>query len=222
MTKPVILQVNGLRLHFPQRELFADWSTHIPPGLTLVQGAESSGKTTLLRILAGDLAVNAGELRILGISLHDQPAAYKQHVFWVEPRSTAFDQLTPHDYFASVQRMYPRFDPLLLTELTQGLSLSVHLNKALYMLSAGSKRKVWLAAAFASGATVTLLDQPFAALDKASIGCVMALLARAAAHHERAWVMADYEAPGDLLLAEVIDLGTNASNASSGNGRPNR
>ena len=32
-------------------------------------------------------------------------------------------------------------------------------------LSAGTRRKVWLAGAFASGAAVTLLDEPFAALD---------------------------------------------------------
>lgn len=81
------------------------------------------------------------------------------------------------------------------------------MNKQLYMFSAGSKRKVWLAAAFASGAAVTLLDEPFAALDKASIGFVVELLEDAADHPERAWVIADYEAPGDVRLASVIDLG---------------
>ena len=74
------------------------------------------------------------------------------------------------------------------------------------MLSTGSKRKVWLAAAFASGAAVTLLDEPFAALDKASIGFVLELLGDVAAHTERAWVLADFEAPGKVPLAAILDL----------------
>ena len=74
------------------------------------------------------------------------------------------------------------------------------------MLSTGSKRKVWLAAAFASGAPVTLLDEPFAALDQASIGFVMELLQDAAQHPTRAWVLAHYEAPGEVPLAAIIEL----------------
>jgi energy-coupling factor transporter ATP-binding protein EcfA2 len=74
------------------------------------------------------------------------------------------------------------------------------------MLSTGSKRKVWLAAALASGAAVTLLDEPFAALDQASINFVLELLADATEHPTRAWVMADYTAPEGVPLAAIIDL----------------
>lgn len=204
---PAILQVNGLSFHFPQRELFSDWSTRIPPGLTLVRGGEDRGKTTLLRLLAGELPANAGELTVNGIGLTDQPLVYRQQVFWTDPQSGAFDQVTPADYFKSMHRLYPKFDHQLLDALIVGLSLAPHLQKAIYMLSAGSKRKVWLAAAFASGAAVTLLDEPFAALDKASIGFVMELLEDAADHPARAWVIADYEAPGDVPLAAMINVG---------------
>jgi ABC-type multidrug transport system ATPase subunit len=187
--------------------LFQHLSAQIPSGVTWVQGGEDRGKTTLLRLLAGELRAQAGTLSINGISFKDQPAAYQAQVFWVAPRSEAFDPLIVADFFASVQHRYPRFDAQLLAELVEGLSLAEHLNKALYMLSAGSKRKVWLAAAFASGAAVTLLDEPFAALDMASIRVVTELLADAAEHNQRAWVIADYEAPSGLPLAGVIDLG---------------
>ena len=85
--------------------------------------------------------------------------------------------------------------------------LGPHLAKPGTMLSAGTKRKVWLAGAFASGAAVTLLDEPFAALDKASIGFVLELLDDAAAGSARAWVVADYEAPRGVPLAAEVDLG---------------
>jgi energy-coupling factor transporter ATP-binding protein EcfA2 len=102
---------------------------------------------------------------------------------------------------------YPDWDEPLLDELIAGLSLTPHVEKPMYMLSTGSKRKVWLAAAFASGAAVTLLDEPFAALDKASIGLVLELLQDAADHPARAWVVADYEAPAQVPLVAVIALG---------------
>jgi energy-coupling factor transporter ATP-binding protein EcfA2 len=73
-----------------------------------------------------------------------------------------------------------------LGELINGLSLTPHAGKPLYKLSTGSKRKFLLAGAFASGAMVTLLDEPFSALDKASIGFVMELLEEATHHPTRA------------------------------------
>ncbi|QDL39804.1 ATP-binding cassette domain-containing protein [Rhodoferax sediminis] len=190
----------------PQRELFADWSTRIPPGVTLVRGGDGSGKSTLLRLLAGDRPAQAGTLQINGVRLGDRPGAYRRQVFWIDPRSSAFDQITPVDYFRTLHRQYSAFDEQVAGELTEGLSLAPHRDKPLYMLSTGSKRKVWLAAAFASGAAVTLLDEPFAALDKTSIGFVTELLQDAATHPARAWVMADYEAPAGVPLAAIIDL----------------
>jgi ABC-type Mn2+/Zn2+ transport system ATPase subunit len=114
--------------------------------------------------------------------------------------------MTPVAYWAAVQQRYPAFNVQLLADLVQGLSLAQHQDKALYMLSTGSKRKVWLAAAFASGAVVTLLDEPFAALDKASINLVLELLHDAATNATRAWVVADYEAPRGVPLAATIAL----------------
>lgn len=174
----------------------------------MVCGGESSGKSALLRLLAGALPANAGELTINGVSLREQSAAYRRHVFWMDQRSDAFDQLTVDDYFKSLAPLHPRFDPQVLADAIAGLSLAPHLAKQIYMLSTGSKRKVWLAAASASGAAATFLDEPFAALDKASIGFVLKLLDDAARHSSRAWLIANYEAPGEVPLAAVIDLGS--------------
>ena len=201
-----ILQADGLCFAYPQHPLFTNWSARITPGLTLLRGDDGSGKTTLLRLLAGELAADAGALTINGIALRQQPDEYRRQVFWLDPRTTQFEQITALDYFASLRDQYPMLGAGLLSKLADGLGLTPHLAKPLYMLSTGSKRKVWLSAAFASGAAVTLLDEPFAALDKGSINFVLELLADAA-QSERAWVMAHYEPPAGLALAQVIELG---------------
>jgi ABC-type multidrug transport system ATPase subunit len=201
-----MLRVLKLCFAYPDRTLFSDWSADIQPGVTVVRGGDGSGKSSLLRLLAGQLPPDAGELQIHGVSLREAPDAYRAQVFFTEPRTEAFEALTPVQYFAAQRLHYPAFDKQLLGQLVEGLALDEQMGKQLYMLSTGSKRKVFLAAAFASGAALTLLDMPFAALDKASIACVMDLLEDVSAHSERVWVLADYAAPAGLRLAGVIDL----------------
>ncbi len=201
-----ILLTHGLVFAFPQQPVFNGFSVAIPNGLTYVVGDESSGKTTLLRLFAGDLTPQAGSIAVCGVNQAGNLASYKQHVFWVNPRTSAHDGISPSEYFDLQRRIYPAFDDAMLATLIEGLSLNDHASKAMYMLSAGSKRKVWLAAAFASGAAVTLLDEPFAALDKASINFLIQQLEISAQKSKRAWVIADYEVPQNLTTNYTIDL----------------
>lgn len=201
-----ILLARGLTFAFPQQPVFNDFSVAIPPGLTYVVGDESSGKTTLLRFFAGDLTPQAGSIAVCGIRQADNLTSYKQHVFWADPRTSAHDKISPNDYFDLQRSFYPTFDNAVLLELIDGLSLNDHVSKAMYMLSAGSKRKVWLAAAFASGATVTLLDEPFAALDKASINFLIRRLETFTQSSDRALVIADYEVPQNLTANFTVNL----------------
>ncbi|QNP48116.1 hypothetical protein [Diaphorobacter aerolatus] len=50
------------------------------------------------------------------------------------------------------------------------------MHKPLLALSTGSLRKLWMAAAWASGAAITLIDEPLAALDKPSMRYVQETL----------------------------------------------
>lgn len=204
-----VLQVEGLCFAYPQRPLFNGFSARVPGGVCLVLGGDGSGKTTLLRLLAGELAAQAGMLQIKGVTLADQPGAYRDQVFWLDARTVAHDQITALQYFALQRLRYPGFlaaDSAGMAELVTGLSLAEHLEKPLYMLSTGSKRKVWLAAAFAAGAAVTLLDDPFAALDKPSMAFVSRCLAGAANEPRRSWIVANYERLDGVPLATLIEL----------------
>jgi ABC-type multidrug transport system ATPase subunit len=202
-----LLKASKLYFSHPGQKLFTDFSVSLPPGITLIRGGDGRGKTTLLRLLAGVLPAQSGQLQINGIDLQTQAENYTAQVFWVEPRSDAFDQLTAIDYVASQRSRYPDFDAAVLANMTHGLGLQEHMHKQLFMLSTGSKRKVFLAAAFASGAAVMLLDEPFAALDAASIAFILAWLKGAASDIPCAWVIADYVAPEGLPLVQVIDVG---------------
>jgi len=202
----IVLQAQDLGYAYPQRRLFHQLSFELPPGLSLVRGGDGSGKTTLLRLLAGDLPSVSGALWLKGVSLSEQPAAYRAQVFRVDHQASDLEQVTAAAQVNALSARYPGFDPARLPALVERLGLAPHWQKPLYMLSTGSRRKVGLAAAFAAGAALTLLDEPFAALDRPSINCVLALLQQAAADPARAWVVADYQAPPGLALATLLDL----------------
>lgn len=207
--QPAVLEVNGLCFAYPKRPLFSRLTASVPGGVCLVLGGDGSGKTTLLRLLAGELAAQAGTLQINGVALADHASAYREQVFRVDTRTVDYDQFTALRYFALQRLRYPGFLPAAsagMAELVAGLSLAEHLEKPLYMLSTGSKRKVWLAAAFAAGAPVTLLDDPFAALDKPSVAFVMRFLSGVANDPTHSWIVAHYDVPVGVPLAKVIEL----------------
>jgi ABC-type multidrug transport system ATPase subunit len=202
-----VLTASGLTFGYGTGLLFKDWAGQLLPGVTLVRGGDGRGKSTLLRLLAGAQAAQRGQLAIGSTSLAAAPGGYRAQVFWTEARSDAHDALTPTAYFEAMARQHAGFDSTILAGMTKGLGLEPHLHKQLFMLSTGSKRKVWLAAAFASQATVTFIDEPFAALDGPSMAFVTQCLQKAADGGQRAVVIADYEAPLGVTLAGTIDLG---------------
>ena len=147
------------------------------------------------------------------MSLTDNRPAYQRQVAWLDPRDTAGDGQTARQIFAALPPPLTGNGPDPSQRLNQhidGLSLAPHLDKTLAMLSTGTRRKVLLVAALAADAPVTLLDQPFMALDRPSIDYLLALLAEAARHPRRAWVVADYVAPPGVALAGVIELGVSS------------
>ena len=91
-------------------------------------------------------------------------------------------------------------------DLVQALQLTPHLDKQLFMLSAGSRRKVALIALLCSGVKVTCIDQPYVALDQASVRVIREFLCDMAEHPTRTWVVADYEADPALPWQHIIPL----------------
>jgi ABC-type multidrug transport system ATPase subunit len=116
------------------------------------------------------------------------------------------DDRTPQDVWDTLRRRCPRWNVAVLQELALALGLQPHLGKSLSMLSTGTRRKVALTGLLATEATVTCLDQPYAALDMASIRVIREFLHTKATHPTRTWVVADYEADVNLPWRRIVRL----------------
>lgn len=166
-----------------------------PAGVSWICGDEGTGKTTLLRLLAGHMQPTAGSV-----------TAPEGGVFWIDLQDPIHNNTTVQACWDALRADHPNWSDALQDELAQALDMHTHRHKRLNMLSTGSRRKVMVIAALASGATVTLLDQPFGGLDLASIRVIKDFLREASGHTHRAWLVADYEAPSDVPLASVLNL----------------
>lgn len=207
---PVLWACTGLR-HAPPgvtEPLFGGMDLRIAPGATLLRGGDGRGKTTLLRIIAGHLDPQEGRIA---------PGA--RDVFWIDPRASGRDgggpsaQQTPAEWWAAQALGRPDWQAGALEEHIRGFGLAEHAGKRMEQLSTGTRRKVLLAAGFASGAELVLVDEPIAGLDRASIAYLRQCLSDAAAAAS-AWpgggssvVVAHYDALGDVPWTQVVELG---------------
>lgn len=134
------------------------------------------------------------------------PQAYRQHVFWCDPASEAQDALGAEAYVENHRRLHAGWRDDLFNDLLPDLGLEGHLHKPLLGLSMGMRRKLRLACALASGAALTLMDDPLAALDRRSIDVVNDMLADCATATRRIFVGTAHEPPPDELGARVISI----------------
>lgn len=146
--------------------LFDDLSFQVRPGTALlVQGANGSGKTSLLRVIAGLTEPEVGEVRLDGLPL---PAlaresgrmafVYSGHAAALKPTLTTLENLA---FCAELTG----FDPTAVGELVDAVGLGSCADLPVQVLSAGQKRRAALARIRMSGAQLWLLDEPHTNLD---------------------------------------------------------
>ncbi len=188
-----------------ERRVFANLDFTVPAGgLLVLNGANGSGKSSLLRIMAGLLRPAQGALTWGGAPVGDDPEAqaarlrYLGHLDAVKPVLTAAENLAFWAALhgggaAEVARALATFDLTALAGVPVG------------MLSAGQKRRVALARLLAAPAEVWLLDEPTVGLDTASLARLGAAIAdhRATGGRVVAATHTALEAPD----AETLDLG---------------
>ena len=181
-TEARVLTIDQLHFAYPGAPALIDhWSASVGPGVTLLHGDTGSGKTTLLQLLAGARTAG-GRLTLAGArldpnaNLKDHASAYRRQVFFGDPTTPAHDALPARACMALLSAGDARFSPARWQALVEGFALAPHLDKPIYMLSTGTRRKVWLAAALASGRALVLLDEPTGGLDASSRECLWSAL----------------------------------------------
>jgi ABC-2 type transport system ATP-binding protein len=142
-------------------------------------GPNGAGKTTTLRMVAGLLAPDAGEIDIFGVDALADPVAAKQIVAWVSDEPMIYDKLTPFEYLEFVAGLWG-IEAAVAEDNARGLldwlGLAPHADERCEGFSKGMRQKVALAGALVHDPKLIILDEPLTGLDAASARIVKRVL----------------------------------------------
>ena len=162
------------------RPLFRNLNVSIPDGTLLqVEGANGSGKTSLLRIICGLMSPESGEVRWNGASIKSLAEEYSQTLAYLGHRNGIKEELTPLENLKISNSVAGN---KLKTEEARValklLGLESRQNLPLRYLSEGQRRRAALARIITGAAKLWVLDEVLAALDTAAVGVVKTVIER--------------------------------------------
>lgn len=198
-----MLETTALSCERGGLRLFSDLNFALQAGgLLRVRGANGTGKTTLLRTLAGLTRPAAGEVRWRGNAIGDD---YRREMLFLGHAAAVKDELTVLENLEFSSRISCLdFNASNTRDALESMGIARLADLPARYLSQGQRKRAALARlALSSGVALWLLDEPFSALDDDAIARVSALCA------------AHLAAGGMLVLTSHQDIPIAAPDARS-------
>jgi heme exporter protein A len=176
-----LLEARALCFHRQDEPVFGPLDFHLDAGeLTLIEGDNGSGKTTLMRILTGLLRPEEGELLWRG-----EPLTWDRcngEVVFLGHQLGLKAELSPRENLAFAMGLHGNREHSHVDDALARVGLAGYEDEPVRKLSAGQKKRVALARLLLIPATLWLLDEPYANLDRTGIELVNHLLEAHIAH----------------------------------------
>ncbi len=161
--------VNGLGFEVRRGELYA------------LLGPNGAGKTTTLRMVAGLLSADAGQISVFDVDARADPIAAKRLIAWLPDEPLLYDKLTVWEYLEFVAGLWG-VDTALASaqaeDLLKILGLWDNRNDRCESFSRGMKQKAVLAGALIHDPKLLMLDEPLTGLDAAASRLVKDMIRR--------------------------------------------
>ncbi len=182
-----LVRIRGLKFYRGTRAIFDGVDIDIPRGsVTAIMGPSGTGKTTLLKLIGGQLTPDAGTIEVDGQDVH---ALSTRELYRLRMRMGMLFQsgalLTDLSVFENVAyplREHTRLNAAMIRKLVLMKLEAVGLRGAYHLmpseLSGGMARRVALARAMALDPKMIMYDEPFAGQDPISMGVVVQLIRR--------------------------------------------
>jgi sulfate transport system ATP-binding protein len=164
----VAASVRGLSKRFKKSRVLGNISFDVAEGESLVLlGASGSGKTTILRIIAGLEQPDSGRVILHGNDVTDLPARERGvgvifQAYALFPRMTVEKNI---GYGLKIRRRPRKERKKIVDDLIKLVQLEEHRKKYPWQLSGGQQQRVAIARTLAYKPQVLLFDEPFGALD---------------------------------------------------------
>ena len=181
------MEINNVVFRRDQRVIYDGLTASVPRGkITAIVGPSGTGKTTLLRLISGQLNPDAGDISVDGLSVRllKRKALFdlRRRMGMLFQSGALFTELSVFENVAFPLRVHTDLDDELIRLVVSMKLEAVGLRGALDLipseLSGGMQRRVALARAIALDPEMIMYDEPFVGQDPIGLGVLLSLVKR--------------------------------------------
>lgn len=212
-----LVEIQGLNFSYPTdngtRKVLDGVDMKFPRGKVIaIMGGSGCGKTTLLRLIGGQLKPSSGEVRVDGHAVHKMGTAelyaLRRRMGMLFQFGALFTDLSVFDNVAFQMREHTDLPEELIRDLVLLKLQAVGLRGAHQLmpaeLSGGMARRVALARAVALDPMLIMYDEPFTGLDPISLGVIGQLIRKLNDALGATSVMVTHDIQESLLIVDYI------------------
>jgi len=208
-----LVEINNLTFKRGERVIYNDISLFIPQGkITAIMGPSGIGKTTLLRLIGGQIRPESGQILFAG---KDIPQLSRKNLYETRKRMSMlfqsgalFTDMNVYDNIAFPIREHSQLPEAIIEKIVLMKLEAVGLRGARNLqpneLSGGMARRVALARAISLDPELILYDEPFAGQDPISMGVIVRLIRSLNDALDLTSVVVSHDVPEVMSIADYI------------------
>lgn len=208
-----LVEIRDLQFGYNDRLLLSGLTMNFPRGKVIaVMGGSGSGKTTVLRLIGGQLRAQSGSVQVNGEEVGNLPLRelylMRRKMGMLFQHGALFTDLTVFENVAFPLREHTSLPESMIRDLVLlklhavGLSNAAGLKPA--EISGGMARRVALARAVALDPQLVMYDEPFAGLDPISMGVTANLIRKLNDALGSTSILVSHDVHESFLIADYV------------------
>ena len=164
-----MLKISHLTKTYGEKKAVDDLSLHIAPGeIYGFIGHNGAGKTTTLKASVGILSFDAGEIKIDGISIKENPIECKKRIAYIPDNPDLYEYMTGIKYLNFISDIFgvgAEERKARIAKYADMFEITQDLANPISAYSHGMKQKLAIISAWIHNPKLIIMDEPFAGLD---------------------------------------------------------